>query len=43
MSDDDNHIFGNVAQIQDCFMFSITKLTDFLPDKLDPNEADMTD
>ena len=48
MSDYNNYIFGmnckeKVSKIQDCIVYSVAKLTDFLPDALDQDETQMTD
>ena len=48
MSDYNNYIFGmnckeKVSKIQDCIVYSVAKLTDFLPDALDEDETKMTD
>ena len=32
-----------VEEIQDCLVYSVAKLTDFLPDDLDTEETEMTD
>ena len=48
MSDYNNYIFGmnckeKVSKIQDCIVYSVAKLTDFLPDALDEDETQMKD
>lgn len=46
MLDTENYVFGmrcdTISQIQDCLVYSVAKLNDFLPNNLDPKEADMT-
>lgn len=47
MSDYNNYVFGmtcdKVEQIQYCLVYSVAKLTDFLPNDLDTEETKMTD
>ena len=47
MSDYNSYVFGmnceEVSQIQDCIVYSVAKLTDFLPNALDEDKTQMTD